>query len=467
MKGASLGFYGGVDEVTGANFLLRTGGANLVIDCGLSHGKFFDNYRPFYDTETSEESFSPEALFGYRPTSIDAVFITHAHIDHIGRLPRLVREGFSGPVYSTPATKELSRLMLIDALGIMTEEARRRGLEPLYAREDIARTMSLWQTKDYHRTWPIGDGVSARFLDAGHILGSAMVEFSRAARKIVFTGDLGNSPAPLLPETEKISGAHYLVMESVYGDRNHEDRAERRRRLAEAIADTAARKGTLLIPSFALQRTQILILEIHRIFTAGEAPSMPVYLDSPLAAAVTEIFYKYRHLFNARVRAEMAGGEKIFDYPHFVEVKTPEESYRLSRKKGPKIIMASSGMSVGGRVLAHERVLLERKKTIFLFVGYQARGTLGRLIQDGRKKLRIDGRRVRVKAEIRTLRGYSAHKDRDNLFRFVADAADTLEEVFVVMGEPESSASLAKKIRDGLSLSVRTCRRGEIVEIDF
>ncbi len=461
-KGASIGFYGGVEEVTGANFVLRTGNRNIVVDCGLQHGRTYDDPPPTDETLPSQAQ-----LFGYEPSAMDTLLVTHAHADHIGRIPRFVRDGFSGTIWSTQATKDLAAVMLSDAQSILAQEARERGVSPLYETADIQRALRQWKTREYHQSWDLGDGVEATFLDAGHILGSAMVQLDRAGRRIVFTGDLGNSPAPLLPNTEKIKNVNYLVMESVYGNRNHEPREKSRRELARAIRNIVDHSGTLLIPSFALQRTQILIHEIHHLFESGRVKPVPVYLDSPLAAKVTEIFYRHRHLFNARIQAEMRGGERIFDYPHFVEVLTAEESYQISKKKGPKIILASSGMSVGGRVREHEKALLGDKRTIFLFVGYQARGTLGRLIQDGAKKLEIDGRRVRVRADIRSLSGFSAHKDRDNLVRFVSDSAGTLEKVFVVMGDPDSSRSLAQKIKADLNLNAVTQKRGDLVNIDF
>ena len=459
---ASIGFYGGVDEVTGANFVLRTGNKNIAIDCGLSHGNSFDN------AVTQDKNLLPgELLFGYEPSSIDLLFVTHAHADHIGRIPRFVRDGFIGTIWSTQATKDLAQVMLADAHSILVQEARQKGLPPLYDLADIKQAFKQWKTCDYHQQWDLGDNVSVRFLDAGHILGSAMIEFSRTNRKIVFTGDLGNSPAPLLPDTEKISDIHYLVMESVYGDRNHEDKDTRVKELARAIKNTAQHSGTLLMPTFALQRTQILIHEIHHLFESGQVPIMPVYLDSPLAEKVTKIFYKHRTLFNSHIQEDLNVGDKIFDYPHFIQVKNARESYAISTKKGPKIILASSGMSVGGRIRSHEKVLLGDKHTLFLFVGYQAYGTLGRRIQDGVKKLEIDGKQVRVRAQIRTIRGFSGHKDRDNLVKFVADSAQTLEKVFVTMGEPQSERSLAEKIYRDLGVSATTQNRGDIVNIDF
>lgn len=476
MSKTSIGFYGGADEVTGANFVLRTGGRSFAIDCGLSHGHTYDDGKKFdvahggvavegevEDTAQNEII----ARFGYEPSSLDVLFVTHAHADHIGRIPRLVRDGFAGTIWSTQATKDLTRVMLADAHSIIVAEARENGVPPLYDLADVAQTLRQWKTREYHEQWDVGDGVRVRFLDAGHILGSVMVEFTRAERKIIFTGDLGNTPAPLLPNTEKIHGAHYLVMESVYGDRNHENRDERIHELARAIRSVADNHGTLLIPTFALQRTQILIHEIHRLFKSGTVPTMPVFLDSPLASQVTDIFYKHRQLFNAQMQEEMRDGARVFDYPHFVEVDNARESYGIAHKDGPKIILASSGMSVGGRVRSHEKALLGERNTLFLFVGYQAYGTLGRRIQDGAKKLEIDGKSVRVRAEVRTIRGFSGHKDRDNLVRFVADSASTLEKVFVTLGEPKSAQSLADKIHTDLHVATTTQDRGDVVSILF
>ena len=451
---SQLTFHGGAGTVTGAHFLLETGDKRILIDCGLlqggKHGKE-DNYDDF----------------PYDPATIDMVFVTHAHADHIGRIPKLVRDGFRGVIYSTPATRDLSAVMYDDAVRILAEEARARGVNPLYHHEDVEHTFTLWQTRDYHESFDIGDGVTVRFLDAGHILGAAMVEFVRNGVKFVATGDLGNSPAPLLRDTERVSDANYILMESVYGDRMHEHRDERIQLLREILLDTHARKRTLLIPAFAMQRTQLLLYEINKLVESGEVPEMPVYLDSPLASKVTEVYTNYTHVFNKRVQKEIQGGDNIFEFPKFTIVQDAKASHALLSADAPKVIIAGSGMSVGGRVLMHEKGLLGDKNTTILFVGYQGVGTLGRRIQDGAPVVTINKKKVRVRAEKETIRGFSAHKDRDGLIAFVEDSADTLKGVFVAMGEPRSSLFLVQRLRDFLGVNAHAPEQGEVVSLDF
>jgi metallo-beta-lactamase family protein len=451
---SKITFYGGAGFVTGANFLFDTGGRRIAIDCGLQ--------------QEGAGCYLKDNEFHYDPAKVDFLIVTHAHADHIGKIPKLVRDGFRGTIYSTPATKDLSAVMLDDALRILTEEADEIGCAPLYDRGDIAQTFSQWRTIEYHHQFTVGDGVLVEFLDAGHILGSAMVSCERGGRKIIFTGDLGNSPELILPNTEEIHGANYLLMESVYGDRNHEGRRDRTEQLAQAIRDNYKRGGTLLIPTFALQRAQILLYEINKLVEHGRVPEMPVYFDAPLAQRITEIFRRYKKLYNTRVQAEIARGDDIFDFPRFVSVKNISESLALDKRSGPKIVIASSGMSNGGRVRLHEKKLLEGKKNTILFIGYQAFGTLGREISEQKKKkVYIDGAWVRVRAKIDMIQGYSGHKDSNNLVAFVGDSADTLEKVFVVMGEPASAQHLAQKLRDTYKIETKASREDDVEEIEF
>jgi metallo-beta-lactamase family protein len=295
-----------------------------------------------------------------------------------------------------------------------------------------------------------------------------MVEFERAGRKIVFTGDLGNSPELILPDTEKIHDINYLLMESVYGDRNHEGRRQRTENLAHTIRENYRKKGTLLIPTFALQRAQILLYEINKLVEHGLVPEMPVFFDAPLAQRVTDIFRKYKHLYNETVKNEIARGDDIFDFPKFVSIKNVADSRSIEQKKGPKIIIASSGMSNGGRIRLHEKKLLGNKNNTVLFIGYQAFGTLGREIQEKKKgKVYIDGKYVRIRAHIESIRGYSGHKDSNNLIKFVGDAADTLEKVFVTMGEVSSSQFLSQKLQQKYNLNVAVPKQDDVEEILF
>ncbi|MDP2648466.1 MAG: MBL fold metallo-hydrolase, partial [bacterium] len=393
MRVSKLTFCGGTGAVTGANFLLEYGespeGGKLLVDCGSYQG----------DREMEKSNAMP---FPYDPKSVGTLLVTHAHQDHIGRIPKLVRDGFCGVIHSTPATRDLSEVMFEDALGIMERHAQQFGREPLYAKEDVERALSLWQTRDYHDAFVVGDA-DAMFLDAGHILGSALVRLSRSGRTILFTGDLGNTPEPLLRDTEHAESSgepHYIVMESVYGDRLHEGRAERREFLRTVIEDVRRRSGVLLIPSFSIERTQVLLYELNSMVEDGQMRSLPIYLDSPLARRVTDVFRKYPKLFNGIAQARIESGDDLFSFPGLEVIKNTGESRAIHKTRNPKIIIAGAGMSSGGRIRSHEREYLGDKNATVLFVGYQTPGSLGRRIQDGTREVEIDGTRVKVRAQI-------------------------------------------------------------------
>jgi metallo-beta-lactamase family protein len=322
----------------------------------------------------------------------------------------------------------------------------------------------LWKTIPYHQEFKINDDISVYLKDAGHILGSSMIEVSVKGSndqgsmiKVLFTGDLGNSPAPLLRDTEPVGDVDYLVMESVYGDRNHEPRETRLPQFEKVIKDTLARGGTLVIPAFSVDRSQVLLYELNNLVRDKRIPSVPVYFDSPLAEKVTAIYKESKDLFNDTAKAQIASGDDIFSFPHLTFVETQGESRGIEQFKGAKIILAGSGMSVGGRVISHEAHFLPDPKSTILLVGYQAAGSLGRELADGAKKVRIHGEQVKVNAKIETLYGYSAHKDGDHLVEFVATAGGDsnkprLKQVFVVMGEPGASMHLAQRINDELNV---------------
>ncbi len=448
---AKITFYTGVGSVTGANFLLETGQSRVLVDCGLIQG----------DKSAMMENRQP---FGYDVTSIDILFITHAHLDHVGRIPKLVKEGFKGIIYSTPETKDLAELILEDAVGLMTKEASRENLPPLYEIHDMKNAMALWKTIPYHTETSIAD-FSVYLKDAGHILGSSMIQFSIDGEKIVFTGDLGNSPTPLLRDTESIEGADYVVMESVYGDRNHEPKELRRVKLAEIIKETIGRGGTLVIPAFSLERTQVILYEMNKLVESHAIPSVPVFIDSPLATKVTEVYRNSTELFNDRAQEEIRKGDDLFDFPKLLYTETRESSQQIDHSKGPKIIIAGSGMSVGGRVRHHEEIYLPDPRNTVLLVGYQTLGSVGRFLQEGSKKVNIGGNEVEVKAKIESIMGYSSHKDSDHLVEFIGTAQKTAKKVFVVMGEPKSSAFLAQRIRDEVGVKAICPERGVGYEV--
>lgn len=435
-----LTFCTGVGTVTGANFLYQSEqGTKILIDCGLVQGE---------RVALSEN----EEDFPYDPSSIDALVVTHAHLDHVGRIPMLVRAGFRGPIYSTPQTRALAELVLRDAVNILAHEARQDGREPLYDMNDVEHVFPLWKTIEYHTEFSLADDVTIYLKDAGHILGSSMVEVRADGKKTLFTGDVGNSPAPLLRDTEELGDIDYLVMESVYGDRNHESRDDRSRVLENIIKAALARGGTLVIPTFSIDRTQVLLYELNALVERKAIPSVPVFVDSPMGIRATEIYQSNTKLFNDAAQKQIAGGDDPFHFPRLEYTLSEHASRDIERMKGAKIILAGSGMSVGGRVISHEETYLGDPTSTILFVGYQAIGSLGRELAEGAKKVRIHHKTIKVRAHIETIYGYSAHKDSDHLLAMVATATDKLKEVFVVMGEPGASMHMAQRINDELGI---------------
>lgn len=405
--------------------------------------------------------------FPYDPAQIDTLIVSHAHADHIGRIPKLIRDGFSGTIYSTEPTKDLSALMLEDAYRIMASEARERGSAVLYEEQDIARALSLWKGIAYDRTIELSDSVSCTLRNAGHILGSAFVELSRGGRTLVYTGDIGNAPQPLLDAPDIPSGYHYLIMESVYGDRVHEDVEERSDLLLSYIQDTIAKKGTLIIPAFSLERTQAMLFEINNFVEQGVISALPVFLDSPLAITVTDIYRHHRTYLKKEVREQIEKGDDIFNFPKLSLTKSVADSHEIARTAGPKIIIAGSGMSHGGRIQMHEKQYLGDPDTALLLVGYQAVGSIGRLLEDGARHLSIDGAQVAVRAHIGKIEGYSGHADRDGLIDFVAEGDESAEQVFVTMGEEKASLFLVQRLRDYLGVNAVAPGLGDTIRIKF
>ena len=399
-------FCTGVGTVTGANFLFESSkGTRILIDCGLVQG----------ERVAMEEN---HEAFPYDLSSIDALFITHAHLDHVGRIAKLVKDGYKGPIYSTPETRELAEVVLNDAVGILAMEAKQEGGEPLYGLDDVAAIWPSWKTTKYHEAFQL-KYLSIYLKDAGHILGSSMFEITDGDKKILFTGDLGNSPAPLLRDSEPVGDVDFMVMESVYGDRNHEQRQDRTAKLERIIKDTISRNGTLVIPSFAIDRTQVLLYELNNMVEQKIIPSIPVFVDSPMAIHSTEIYKRSTDLFNDHVQSQIKNGDNIFAFPHLEYTLSKEEAGAIAHTKPPRIILAGSGMSVGGRIISHEADALADTKNTVLLVGYQTAGSLGRQLADGARKVRIHGQDITVKAHVETLYGYSAHKDSDHLVEFV------------------------------------------------
>lgn len=409
MSNLKLKFCGGAGSVTGANFLIYDDKTKVLVDCGLEQGSKMaehTNWEPF----------------PYDPKEIDFLLVTHAHTDHIGRIPKLVHDGFSGKIISTPATKDLSRVMLEDTANILSssESGKKFGLEKIYSEAIIQKTFSMWETKDLHTDFSLNDDIKINIKDSGHILGSGMFIIDWGGKRVVFTGDLGNSPSPLLPDTEYIDSADYVIMESVYGDRNHEGRSERRENLKKIMNENYQKGGVLVVPIFSLERTQEFLYEMNELIEGGEVPQMSVYVDSPLAIKVTDIFYKYKNLFKESVRIDIKSGDDIFNFKGLRETEKTRDSKKILSSKNPKIIMAGSGMSAGGRIMHHEKNYLSDKNSTVLITGFQTPGTPGRLLLDGAKEINIFDENVKVNASIKMIQGYSGHKDSDGLFDFVS-----------------------------------------------
>jgi len=453
-------FHGGTGWVTGANFLLEnipTDGSRptkILIDCGMYQG--------------GEDSLKMNyADFSYDPSKIDILIITHSHADHIGRVPKLVRDGFSGKIYSTEASYDLAKIMFADSLKIISYEAKKKNIEPMYAEADVDQALSLWSSVSIHDELILPGGFRVTLHEAGHILGSVMAKFRYGKKIILFTGDLGNSPDPLSRDTEIIQDADYMIIESVYGDRNHEDRELRVEKLKDAIMETIAKKGILMIPTFALERTQNILFILNNLVEKGEIPNIPVFLDSPLAINITKVFRKHAGLLNAQVSEMRKTDSDVFDFPGLKETYTVDESKSIMWVPNPKIIVSSAGMSHAGRIIHHEKQYIDDPKNMILFVGYQAAGTAGRIIQDGAKKINLLGKDVSIRAKIQTISGYSAHKDSDHLLDFVGNSAQQLNHVFVCMGETKSSLFLVQRIRDYLGVNATAPAQGDEVILDM
>lgn len=458
-----LTFYGGVKQVTGANYLLEDNeGAKILIDCGLKQGGSW----------MEKQNWEP---FGYDPSAIEAVFITHSHIDHIGLLPKLYKDGFRGRVFSTAACRDFSEVLLRDSEHVLRQEAEKSRREVLYEINHIEGLMSLWEGKNYHDTVKVGD-FEVEFFNAGHILGSACLlvegpatqkhkntrtqEQSSGRVKVLFSGDLGNSPAPLIGDKEPMPETDYCLMESTYGDRVHEKLTERQSVIEDMIEDVVLTKGVLMIPAFAMERSQLLLYEIYELITEGRVPRVPVFLDSPLAIKLTEVYKRYRSYFADEVIENLSPEKPFFDFPGLIKTLTTEESKAINEVPAPKVVIAGSGMMHAGRILHHLKRYLSDKNSLLLIVGYQAEGSLGRRILQGEKTVRVLGTKVPVRARVKAIGGYSAHADQTQLLAWLKPRRKTLKKVFLVQGEETAAKTLMLKINDELAI------RTELPEID-
>ncbi|MFA6436655.1 MAG: MBL fold metallo-hydrolase [Candidatus Paceibacterota bacterium] len=453
-----LTFCGGARSVTGANYLLEVNGNQYLFECGLTQGNKF----------ADEQNYQ---AFPYDPKNIKAVFITHAHIDHIGLLPRLIKEGYEGKIYSTIPTTDLAIPMLEDALGLLEEENRSSGGEMLYEEKDLRKCLNMFSGLEYNKETEIDDNVKVCFYDAGHVLGSAIIKVSakegRKKRTIVFSGDLGNPPTPLLRPTEYIKGADYILIESTYGDRIHEDRELRKELFEDAIEETITNKGVLMVPAFALERTQELLFELNELVENKRIPFVPIFIDSPLAIRLTDIYKKYSRYYNNEAKNLLLHGDQIFSFSGLKFTETPAESRMINDVPPPKVIIAGSGMSNGGRILHHERRYLSDPKSLLLIISYQTAGSPGRRILEGEKLIKIFDKPVQVMCKIRAIGGYSAHPDKKGLMKWL-ERFDThkIRKIFIIQGEEGPALALLNQVRDNLGIEAMVPYKGDAVELD-
>lgn len=426
-------FYGAAGEVTGSSSLLDCRQCKILVDCGMFQGSNFNegkNHDPL----------------PFNPAELSAVFVTHAHLDHVGRLPVLVKGGYTGYFYATPPTVELAELIMKDALEIMSYDHEKFGLPVLYDSTDIARVMGQLKPIDYDETLEL-KGVSASWHDVGHIFGSAFIEIKADERHVVFSGDVGNVDVPILRDTYPLpAGLDALVCESTYGDRVHESDREREQMIEDAVVAAMGRGGVLMIPSFSLERTQELLYVLSDLVRKNRLPSVPIFLDSPLAIGALRVYWKYPQYYDAEAKRWLAGGDDLFQFPGLTLCESREESKKINQVPGRKIIIAGAGMMNGGRIVHHALRYLSDPESTLLIIGYQANGTLGRRLLEGAKHVEILGESVQVHCQIHAIGALSAHADQLKLVAWIGAAKP--RQVYLNHGEPAASAALAKKLSE-------------------
>jgi metallo-beta-lactamase family protein len=379
-------------------------------------------------------------------------------------LPKLYKDGFRGVIYSTSPTRDFAEQLLLDSEHVLMQDAKKLKKNPLYALDHVTGVMGLWRGEMYHRTIEVGP-LKVIFYNAGHILGSSIIVIEAEGKRIVFSGDLGNSPAPIIGSTEKIREADYCVVESTYGDRLHEMNAMRKEVLEDMIEDVVKSGGVLMIPAFAMERTQEMLFEINSLVEQGRIPRVPIFIDSPLAIKLTAVYKKYGDYFDPMTRALISGGDAIFNFPGLHMTLTTEESKSINAVPPPKVIIAGSGMSNGGRILHHETRYLSDPKSTILFIGYQAEGTLGRQILDGAKTVKIFGEEVAVNCKVKNIPGYSAHADQNQLLDWLSPMRQELKKIFIIQGEGGASMALSQKIKDELAVNTEIPEKGRSYEL--
>jgi metallo-beta-lactamase family protein len=444
-----LEFWGAAQTVTGSMHLLRINGHNLLLDCGLYHGR-------------RKEAFERNRNFPFDPTSIDAVILSHAHIDHTGNLPSLVKQGFQGPVWATAATRDLCAIMLRDSAYIQESDVKyvnkrraRQGkalFEPLYTQADALEARGMFHSVGYNRPFTPVPGVQVHYRDAGHVLGSASVTLDiddhGRHKCLVFSGDIGRKNLPILRDPQPVDGADFIIMESTYGQRYHQSPGQARANLKAAVLEACAKNGKVIIPSFAVGRTQEIVYALHQLLEKNEIPEIEIFVDSPLAVNATEIFRLHPEVYDREIIAFMneIDSRDPFGFECVTYIRKVEESKALNDYAKPAVIISASGMCESGRILHHLKNNITNPKNTILFVGYQGENTLGRKILDGQPVVPIFGDDYEVKAKVIKIEGYSAHADHNGLLNWLKAAQErgNPQKLFLVHGEPENAEALAQ-----------------------
>lgn len=465
MKPITVTFWGAAHTVTGSMHLVEAGRRKILLDCGFFQGR-------------RAESYERNKNFPFSPSDIDAVVLSHAHIDHCGNLPNLVKRGFKGPIYCTPATRDLIAVMLADSAKIQEEDAshlnrhRRAGdpdIHPLYDYRDVRRTMKLARAVPYDTDHDIGEWTTVRFLDAGHLLGSAMVHLTfggdLGGRTLTFTGDLGRKDMPILRDPSPIPSADLLISECTYGGRNHPGVEMLASDLEAVVKRTIERGGKVLVPAFSLGRTQTIVFFLHQLIAAGKLPPLPIYVDSPLSAAATEVFRLHPECFDEETSLVLFKDQDLFGEKLVRYLRSVEESKSLNGKREPCIIIAASGMCESGRILHHLRNNIEDPRNTVLIIGFQAPETLGRRLVERKSEVKILGTPVPLRAEVVVMNGFSGHAGRDDLLAALTPLADTKRKLRLVHGDPDQAAALLDTLKERGAIDISYPARGESVTI--
>ncbi len=446
-------FFGAAHMVTGSCHLVEAAGKRILLDCGMFQGSAYDEGRNAED-------------FEFDPKSIDALVLSHAHADHSGRIPKLVKDGFTGTIYGTKPTLELAELIWRDSYSIMSNDHKKYQSPILFTEEDIDASVSRCKGVDYNYEFFVGD-VSFVLKDAGHIFGSSFIEVTAEGKTLAYSGDIGNSNAPILRETDRLGKIDVLLMESTYGDRVHESEQQRKEILLEEVKRGCTQGGTIMMPAFSLERTQEIIYLLEELFEEDHTlPNIPIFLDSPLAIRAIPIYERYPEYYDiAATERFKRKGKGFLQFDCLTYTESVDESKLINVAPKPKMIIAGSGMMTGGRIIHHAKRYLPDPKSTLILVGYQAQGTLGRRLYEGAESVKIDGEAIPVRCTIRAIGALSAHGDSDKLLSWVRNAEKQPAKVYCIHGESHEAAALAHKVKDALGIATFVPELTDTIEI--